>query len=131
MPGYALGFGDIASLVGPFVLRAFDFGKGQADRDKELATGSPILLVFGTNSDDVLSWLNTGLALSNILLYLRTENIWSSYLNQPIEVPHLRKRLGGLISDKSDTNPQLLLRIGYSKGRSFQLQEGQSSKSSC
>lgn len=97
MPGYALGFGDIASLVGPFVLRTFDFGKGQAARDKELASGSPILLVFGTNSDNVLSWLNTGLALSNALLYLRTENIWSSYLNQSIEVPHLRKRLGSLI----------------------------------
>jgi hypothetical protein len=114
MPGYAFGFGDIMSLVGPFVIRTFDFGKGQAAKDKELAIGSPVLLVIGTNSDNALSWLNAGLALSNILLYLRSENIWSSYLNQPIEVLHLRKRLGSLILGHSDKNPQLLLRIGYS-----------------
>ncbi|HSA75216.1 MAG TPA: hypothetical protein VLE21_03410 [Candidatus Nitrosocosmicus sp.] len=114
MPGYAFGFGDIMSLVGPFIIRTFDFGKGQAAKDKELAIGSPVLLVIGTHSDNTLSWLNAGLALSNILLYLRSENIWSSYLNQPIEIPELRKRLGSLIPERSDTNPQLLLRIGYS-----------------
>ena len=114
MPGYAFGFGDIVSLVGPYVIRTFDFGKGQAAKDKELAMGSPVLLVIGTNSDDTLSWLNAGLALSNLLLYLKSENIWSSYLNQPIEVPHLRKILASLIPTHSDTNPQLLLRIGYS-----------------
>ena len=114
MPGYAFGFGDFTSLVGPFVIRTFDFGKGQAAKDKELAIGSPVLLVIGTNSDNTLSWLNTGLALSNILLYLKSENVSSSYLNQPIEVPELRKSLGSLIPSLSDTNPQLLLRIGYS-----------------
>lgn len=114
MPGYAFGFGDIMSLVGPFVIRTFDFGKGQAAKDNELAVGSPVLLVIGTNSDNTLSWLNTGLVLSNILLYLKSESIWSSYLNQPIEVPHLRKRLGSLILGHTDKNPQLLLRIGYS-----------------
>lgn len=114
IPGYAFGFGDIMSLAGPFVIRTFDFGKGQAAKDKELAIGSPVLLVIGTNSDDTLSWLNAGLALSNILLYLRSENIWCSYLNQPIEVPELRESLGSLIPRRSGTNPQLLLRIGYS-----------------
>ena len=114
MPGYAFGFGDIMSLVGPFVIRTFDFGKGQAAKDKELAIGSPVLLVIGTNTDNTLSWMNVGLAMSNILLYLKSENIWSSYLNQPIEVPDLRKRLGSLILDHIDKNPQLLLRIGYS-----------------
>ena len=114
MPGYAFGFGDIMSLVGPFVIRTFDFGKGQAAKDKELAIGSPVLLVMGTNSDNTLSWLNAGLALSNILLYLKSENIWCSYLNQPIEVPELRKRLGNLIPGRSGTNPQLLLRMGHS-----------------
>jgi hypothetical protein len=114
MPGYAFGFGDIMSMVGPFVIRTFDFGKGQAAKDKELAIGSPVLLVIGTNSDNTLSWLNAGLALSNILLYLKSENIWCSYLNQPIEVPELRERLGSLIPGRSGINPQLLLRIGYS-----------------
>lgn len=114
MPGYAFGFGDIMSLVGPFAIRTFDLGKGQAAKDTELAIGSPVLLVIGTNSDNALSWLNAGLALSNMLLYLKSENLWCSYLNQPIEVPNLRKRLGSLIPGHSDTILQLLLRIGYS-----------------
>ncbi len=114
IPGYAFGFSDIMSLVGPFIIRTFDFGKGQAAKDKELAIGSPVLLVIGTSADDTLSWLNAGLALSNILLYLKSETIWCSYLNQPIEIPHLRKRLGSLLPGHSDTNSQLLLRIGYS-----------------
>jgi len=114
IPGYAFGFGDIMSLVSPFVIRTFDFGKGRAAKDKELAIGSPVLLVIVTISDNMLSWLNSGLALSNMLLYLTTENVWCSCLNRPIEVPHLRKRLGSLLPGHSDTNPQLLLRIGYS-----------------
>ncbi|WP_458721579.1 hypothetical protein [Candidatus Nitrosocosmicus sp. R] len=61
IPGYAFGFGDIMSLVGPFIIRTFDFGKGQAAKDKELAIGSPALLVIGTSADDTLSWLNAGL----------------------------------------------------------------------
>jgi len=76
MPGYAFGFNDIMSLMGPFVMRTFDMGKGQAAKDKQLASGSPILLLIGTDSDNVKDWINSGLTLSNILLYLKSENIW-------------------------------------------------------
>lgn len=117
MPGYAFGFNDVMSLMGPFVIRTFDTGKGQAAKDKELALGSPVLLVIGTDSDNAEDWLYTGLALSNILLYLKGEDVWCSYLNQPIEVPELRKRLGGLINEHEAGGkyPQILLRIGYGK----------------
>jgi hypothetical protein len=113
MPGYAFGFNDIMSLMGPFVMRTFDMGKGQAAKDKQLASGSPILLLIGTDSDNVKDWINSGLTLSNILLYLKSENIWCSYLNQPIEVPELRKRLIDIIPRHGEGYPQLLLRIGY------------------
>jgi hypothetical protein len=113
MPGYALGFSDTMSLIGPFVIRTFDMGRGQAAKDKDLALGSPILMVIGTNSDNKVDWLNAGLILSNILLYLKSENIWCSYLNQPIEVPELRKRLIDFLPEYGGKHPQLLLRIGY------------------
>jgi hypothetical protein len=35
MPGYAFGFSDIMSHMGPFVLRTFDIGKGQAAKDRQ------------------------------------------------------------------------------------------------
>ena len=38
MPGYAFGFSDVMSYLGPFVLRTFDMGERQAAKDTELTT---------------------------------------------------------------------------------------------
>ena len=35
IPGYSFGFGDLMSLAGPFVIRTFDTGKGQAAKDRQ------------------------------------------------------------------------------------------------
>ena len=45
IPGYAFGFGDPMPLAGPFVIRTFDTGKGQAAKDRQIAEGSPFLAV--------------------------------------------------------------------------------------
>jgi hypothetical protein len=112
IPGYSFGFNDIISLMGPFVLRTFDSGKGQAAKDRKLAEGSPVLVVLGTSSDEPIDWLKTGLALGRMLLVARSENVWSSFLNQPIEVPELRGRVKNAIK-RNEGFPQLLLRMGY------------------
>jgi nitroreductase len=113
IPGYALGFNDIMSLVAPYAIRTFDTGKGQAARDRQLATGSPIIVILGTKTDEPLEWLNAGLVLGKMLLLTRSENIWTSFLNQPIEIPELRQRLGEVLNKKEKGYPQLLLRMGY------------------
>lgn len=113
IPGYAFGVGDLVSYVGPFIVRTFDMGKGQAAKDHELASGSPSLLVLGTSKDEPQSWLNTGMALAKILLAARVENVWCSFLNQPIEVAPLRDRVKTLLSQNG--LPQLLIRTGYGK----------------
>ncbi|MGA9318666.1 MAG: hypothetical protein WBV84_11500 [Nitrososphaeraceae archaeon] len=113
IPGYAFGFNEIMSLVGPFVIRTFDTGKGRAAKDRQLATGSPILVVLGTMKDEPLEWLNAGMILAKILLFARSENIWTSFLNQPIEVPQLRQKLREAINRMEAGYPQLLLRMGY------------------
>ncbi len=110
-PGYALGLGTLTSYLGPLVLRTFDAGKGQAAKDRELATGSPVLAVLGTEGETPADWLSVGQALERVLLRARTSDVWSSFLNQPIEVPELRTRLGELIARKGF--PQLLIRMGY------------------
>ena len=43
---YSVEFNDIMSLMGPFVLRTFDAGKGQAVKDRQLAAGSPVLAIL-------------------------------------------------------------------------------------
>lgn len=115
MPGYAFGYNDIMSHMGPFVLRTFDIGKGQAAKDRELAAGSPTLVILGTRSDEPMDWLRTGMALSRILLAAQSENVWSSFLNQPIEVPELRPKVQELVKEEGTGFPQIMLRIGYGK----------------
>lgn len=114
MPGYAFGFNDIMSHMGPFVLRTFDFGKGQAAKDRQLAAGSPALAILGTRSDEPMDWLKAGMALSRMLLTAQAENVWSSFLNQPIEVPELRPKVRELVKEEKGF-PQILLRMGYGK----------------
>ena len=111
MPGFAHGFGDLMSRLGPFVIRTFDWGNGQAAKDRQLALGSPVLAVIGTAADDPRSWLQAGQALSSVLLLARADGVFASYLNQPTEIPDLRRRLAARL-ERGDY-PQLVLRFGY------------------
>jgi hypothetical protein len=114
MPGYAHGMPDILSHVGPFLIRTFDLGKGQAAKDRQLATGSPILAVLGTDADEPLNWIQTGQSLARILLRTRADNVWTSFMNPPIEVAELRPKLREAIG-RSEGYLQLLMRMGYGK----------------
>jgi len=113
LPGKVLGFNDLSSLAGPFIVRTFDWGEGQAAHDQQLAEGSPVLLVFTTEEDHQAAWLRTGQALDRVLLQARAYDLHASYLNQPVEVSALRPRLAELLN--TDEHPQLVLRIGYSE----------------
>ncbi len=111
MRGYGLGFGDVMSQAIPFILRTFDLGNQTAATDRAIATGSPALAVLLTGDDSPADWLAAGQSLARILLTTRSEEVWASFLNQPIEVPELRSRLRGLLG--TDGFPQILLRMGY------------------
>lgn len=112
MRGYGFGFGDLASHAGPLMIRSFDLGRGQAAKDRALAVGSPLLAVLATAADDPAAWLATGQALQRVLLRARAAGAWSSYLNQPVEVPRLRTRLAEAIGRPGEW-PQLVVRLGY------------------
>ncbi|MGB2851261.1 MAG: hypothetical protein WBC01_06295, partial [Solirubrobacterales bacterium] len=94
------------------MIRSFDLGTGQAAKDRELAEGSPLLSVFMTDSDDPADWLATGQALQRVLLRARAAGVWSSFLNQPVEVDELRPRLAETIG-RQGGYPQLVVRFGY------------------
>jgi hypothetical protein len=111
IPGYGFGLADLVSVGGPFVIRTFDLGGFQAAKDRELAEGSPVLAVLSTEADTSREWIAAGQALARVLLRARAENVWASYLNQPIEVESLRPHLAEALG--STGYPQLLLRMGY------------------
>ncbi|NND70160.1 MAG: nitroreductase [Rhodothermales bacterium] len=113
IPGYSAGVRDITSYAGPFMVRTFDWGEGRAARDLELADGSPALLVISTAGDDQMNWLKAGMALDHLLLLAHDYRLSASYLNQPIEVEHLRQSVGELITQ--GRVPQCILRMGYGR----------------
>lgn len=113
MPGYALGLGTLTSSFAPIIVRTFDFGKGQAAKDRQLAAGSPVLALLCTDGNNATDWLSAGQGLGSVLLRGRAEGVWASFLNQPIEVPKMRTKLRDLLRLKGF--PQLLLRMGYGR----------------
>lgn len=109
--GAAFGMPDVLSPLGSAVVRTFDIGGKAAERDEEIAAGSPSLIVFSTDTDSPEAWIATGRALTRVLLHATAENVRASYLNQPVELPALRSRLAGLPGVWAF--PQLLMRFGY------------------
>jgi nitroreductase len=111
MPGYTRGFSDLASRVAPLVVRTFDIGGNQAAKDHQLAVGSPLLVVLGTDSDEERDWLRVGQALSRVLLEATAAGLGASFLNQPVEITEMRGRLGEILGKSG--HPQLVVRFGY------------------
>jgi nitroreductase len=71
-----------------------------------------VLTVLGTTSDDTLSWLRAGEALSAVLLTATVLGLASCPVSQPLEIGSTRRTLrddvlGGTLS------PQLVLRLGW------------------
>ena len=108
MPGQALGISNLISKMPPY----FQISKKQDEKDRQLASTSSALAILGSCSDGVLDWINTGMALTNILLLVSSENASCSFLNQPIQVSRLRPELLDAIG-KEKGFPQILLRMGY------------------
>ena len=83
--GYGFGFSDLMSRAGPFVVRAFDAGRRQGAKHRQLAAEAPALVILATKDDAPADWLATGLALVRVLLGLTAAGATASFLNQPIE----------------------------------------------
>jgi hypothetical protein len=105
---------SIISKLNPYTTNSFQFRKKQEEKVRELAATSPVLVILDSCSDRPLDWINTGMALTNILLLASSENVCSSFLNQPIHIPQLRFKLLDRIR-KEKGFPQILLRMGYSR----------------
>ena len=111
LPGYALGVNELQSIAMPLLVRTFDWGNGQAAKDKQLADGSPVLAILATQEDTPKAWLDAGQALAYVLLLATHFGISVSYLNQPLERPTLRPKVAETM--KISGYPQLILRMGY------------------
>lgn len=107
----SFGQSDRLSMAAAQIIRRFDMGAGIAARDKQIASGSPVLAILSTETDIPMDWLRAGMALANILLEATASGIQSAFLNQPVEVPSLRQKLRTVAG--IDGIPQILLRLGH------------------
>jgi hypothetical protein len=89
-------------------------GTVRQHRDRDLVGASPGLFILGTSSDTPQDWLRAGEAVQQILLRAESENISSSFLNQPCQLADLREQLR-LITGRNGP-AQLVLRMGYATG---------------
>jgi hypothetical protein len=115
MPGRAFGLGPIRSTFWRALVRTVDWGERQAARDRALVSTTTLLAVIGTAGDTPASWLAAGEALSAVLLEAAYAGVSASFLNQVVEVPALRAELAERAP--ADLVPQLVLRLGYHRGR--------------
>lgn len=113
IPANVVGISGVASYIAPLVVRTFDLGDGKAARDNQLIEGSPGIVVFSTPFDEERDWLSCGEALGSFLIEAEKLSLQASYLNQPCEVSEVRFRLSLL--DSIQGNPQLVLRVGYTR----------------
>jgi nitroreductase len=110
------------SAVGPWdALEAVpvrDFGEfSELKRPVEPFEPYPTILVLSTDGDRRPDWLRAGQALQRVLLTATWQNLATTPISQPVEVPEVR----GLLTDAATgLSAQMVLRVGYGKiaGRS-------------
>ena len=83
-----------------------DSGTGSMDGD----VGT--LIVLGTPTDDVYSWLLTGEATGTILVTATGFGLASCPLTQPLEVARTRRLVRDAVLG-GDVHPQMILRVGF------------------
>ncbi|MEM7760718.1 MAG: nitroreductase [Cyanobacteria bacterium P01_A01_bin.40] len=116
IPPHAPGMNHNLDAIAPLIsgtIRSFDLGESLSAIDCQLASQAPVLMLISSESDKLQAWLETGEALAHLLLRARIDDVWASFFNQPIQVPHLRSRLQSLFPAYG--YPQIMLRLGYPK----------------
>jgi nitroreductase len=111
IPFYRTGRGSRTPHAVTLLVRSFDIGGDVAARGEQLDSGSPFLALLGTDHDEAADWVAAGEAMQAVLLRAASLGISASFLNQGLEIPELRGRIGRLA--ERDGWPQLLLRMGY------------------
>lgn len=103
--GSALPFTVMAALRSPTLGREF------GAIEDELVLGAPVVLVLGTPGDTPADWLACGQALQAVLLRATALEMAASFLNQVLEIPHLRGQVADLAPEVG--YPHMVLRLGF------------------
>ena len=98
----------VGKLLAPFLIRA----GAQAQLDAKHLASSSGVAIFVTGGNDERSWMEAGRAYQRFALRAETLDIRSAFINQPVEVPGLRREFEswlGLTQERA----QLAVRFGH------------------
>ncbi|HEX6083815.1 MAG TPA: nitroreductase [Thermoanaerobaculia bacterium] len=112
IPAEAFGIPGPLSAFAPYLLRNIDLGDARGRADRTLAQEAAGLIVISSD-DDRPALVQAGETLERLLLTLTSLGVQYSFLNQPVQVPELRRELWDLV--RTPKPPQVLLRIGYAQ----------------
>lgn len=109
--GFVEGVNYVASYIESFLIRSFPNAESFAKADAELAAQAPVVAILGTYESDPRAWLAAGETLAAVLLRSLAIGVHASFLNQPVEVPELCRKLVHELKLPGD--PQLVFCLGY------------------
>lgn len=82
------------------------------DRFARQVRSSAGLAIFHSERSDKERWFEVGRSFERFALQAATHGIRNAHLNQPVEVPELRRELAGHLG-LGDRRPDLIVRFGY------------------
>lgn len=101
-------------VIGKLFMKFFLNAREQSKKDEKHIRSSSALMAVLSKNNDMDSWINTGRSFERLALCATALGIKNAHINQPCEVPELKKKLQELLS-AGNMHPQLLLRLGYAE----------------
>lgn len=112
LPGYSFGYSDFESFFGSFIFGAFDMSSSRARVETANMNASPAVAVLSTDSDDILTWIKTGIIFETLFLLATQMDVRFDLFSQPTALPELRMEMAQILNAKY---PQILIRMGYAE----------------
>lgn len=120
LAGPTAGQPPVPTTVGKLISRALIRPRAQARRDAEYPASSAGVAVFATAGNDERSWVEAGRAYQRFALQAEALNVRSAFINQPIEVPGLRREFESWLGLRHE-RAQLAVRFGRGPKRPYSL----------
>jgi Nitroreductase family len=107
----ATAFGSLPSGGQP-PMRDFAQGHPHLHAERERFSRDPVIAILSTTRDDRVSWLQAGQGLQRLLLVACARGLAASFLNQPLDVPEIRRDMKHPLWHGI---PQMIIRLGYAR----------------
>lgn len=109
----SMGIPNIGSFLGNFVFKYLLPANFHVNRWSKLVKSSSALAIFVATKNDTKHWVSLGRAFQRFRLTATKLNIKHTHMNMPCEELEIRKKMAKYLN--LDSEPLLLLRIGYSE----------------